>query len=280
MTFARSAPLKPGVMRAARSRSKSGASVIFRLWIFRICSRPVEIGIAQHDLAIEAARAQQRGVEDLRPIRRRHDDHGILGVGLEAVDLRQELIQRLLPLVVGDQSDAATTALTDGVDLVDEHDRGRGGPGLLEQIAHARRADADEHLDELRPARLEEPDTGFSGGGLRNERLARAGRADEEHAFRNPSTEAGESLRRLQELDDLLQLGDRFVRAADVLEGDAHFLGLHLGRLALADAEDPAARPAGEVATGQRPEPHHQEERQHPAHDEACAIGLGGVLAR
>ena len=72
------------------------------------------------------------------------------------------------------------------------------------------------------------------------QRLARAGRPDEKHAFRNPPAQLRESLRRLEELDDLPQLGDRLVGAAHVLEGDAHFLGFHLGRLALADAEDAA----------------------------------------
>ena len=228
-----------------------------------------EIGIPEDDLAIEASRAQQRRIEDLGPVRRRHDDDRILGVRLEAVDLRQELIQRLLAFVVRDESDATAAALADGVDLVDEHDRGRGGPRLLEQIAHARGADADEHLDELRSAGLEEPDAGFACGRLRDERLAGSGRPDEQHAFRNPSAEPRELLRRLQELDDLLQFGDRFVGAADVLERDADFLGLHLGRLALADAEDPAARSGRQIAADERPQAHDQQERQHPAEDEA-----------
>jgi len=35
------------------------------------------------------------------------------------------------------------------VDLVDEDDARRVLLGLAEEVAHARRADADEHLDEL-----------------------------------------------------------------------------------------------------------------------------------
>ena len=89
--------------------------------------------------------------------------------------------------------------------------------GLLEQVAHAGRANADEHLDELRAARFE-AHPGFAGGRLRDERLARAGRPDEEHAFRNPPAQLRESLRRLEELDDLAQLGDGLVGAAHVLE--------------------------------------------------------------
>ena len=49
-----------------------------------------------------------------------------------------------------------TRDLAERVELVDEDDARRLGLGLLEQIAHARGADADEHLDELRPAQAEE----------------------------------------------------------------------------------------------------------------------------
>jgi hypothetical protein len=49
----------------------------------------------------------------------------------------------------------------DGVDLVDEHDAGRVLLALLEQVADARRADADEHLDEVRAADREERNVGF-----------------------------------------------------------------------------------------------------------------------
>ena len=39
---------------------------------------------------------------------------------------------------------------TDSVDLVDEDDRGSGLLRLFEQVSNATRADADEHLDEVR----------------------------------------------------------------------------------------------------------------------------------
>ena len=57
----------------------------------------------------------------------------------------------------------------DGVDLVDEDDRRRVLARLLEQIAHARRAHADDHLDELGGAHREERHARLAG-----DRLARA----------------------------------------------------------------------------------------------------------
>jgi hypothetical protein len=44
---------------------------------------------------------------------------------------------------------AGAAVATDGVDLVDEDDRGGVLLGLVEQVAHAARADAHEHLDEV-----------------------------------------------------------------------------------------------------------------------------------
>ena len=61
--------------------------------------------------------------------------------------------------------------------------------GLREQIAHARRADADEHLDELRSAQAEEGHLGLAGDGAREQRLAGSRRADQQHALRNASAE-------------------------------------------------------------------------------------------
>ena len=50
------------------------------------------------DAAVEAAGAQQRLVEDLRAVGGAEHDHA--GAGVEAVHLGQDLVERLLALVV------------------------------------------------------------------------------------------------------------------------------------------------------------------------------------
>ena len=67
---------------------------------------------------------------------------------LEAVHLDEQLVQRLLALVVA-AAEAGAAMAADRVDFVDEDDAGRVLLGLLEHVAHARSADADEHLDEV-----------------------------------------------------------------------------------------------------------------------------------
>src|SRR5205807_409243 len=76
-------------------------------------------------------------------------------VRFEAVHLDEQLIQRLLALVVS-AAEAGAAMASDGVNLVDEDDAGGVLLALLEQVAHARCADADEHLDEVGSADREE----------------------------------------------------------------------------------------------------------------------------
>ncbi len=160
----------------------------------------------------------------------------------------------------------------DRVDFVDEDDAGRILLGLLEHVADTGRADADEHLDEVGTRNGEERHIGFARDRTRDQRLAGAGRADQEHAARNPSAEALEFSGVAQEFDDLLQILLGFVDAGDVLEGDAAMrFGQHFrARLAkahrLAGAalhlprqEDPHAdqRDEGQPGDEQRHEPRH-----------------------
>ena len=115
---------------------------------------------------------------------------------------------------------------------------------LLEQVAHPRRADADEHLDELGAGDREERHPGLAGHRLGEQRLAGAGRSDQQHALGHAPAEPAVLLRVLQELDDLPQLVLGLVDAGDVLEGDARVgLDVDLG-LALADLHQPAAQAA------------------------------------
>ena len=81
----------------------------------------VPVGAVDDDLAVEAAGAQERRVEDVGTVRGGDEDDVVLH--LEAVHLDEELVQRLLALVVtAAQAGAAVAA--DGVDLVHEDDAG------------------------------------------------------------------------------------------------------------------------------------------------------------
>ena len=145
-------------------------------------------------------------------------------------------IERLLAFVVT-AADAVAAMPADRVDFVDENNAGRGFLALLEHVAHAARADADEHLDEVRAADREERHVRFAGDGAGEQRLAGARRADEQHAFGNAAAEFLEFLRVAQELDQLLDFVLRFLDAGDVLEGDLVLVPRQHARLRFAEIE-------------------------------------------
>ena len=175
----------------ARSTSKSTslASGLLRVCTPRIALRPTDVGRRDEDLAVEAAGPQQRRIELLEQVGR--GDHDQLAAGGEAVHLDQQLVERLLALGVVVR--AARGA--DGVDLVDEDDRGRVLARLGEQAPDARGAEAGEHLDEAGGRLREELRAGLVGHGLGQQRLAGAGRAVQQDALRDLRAELAEALR-------------------------------------------------------------------------------------
>ena len=169
---------------------------------------------------VEPAWTQQRRVEHLRSVRRPEHDH--VGGRVETVHLRQDLIQRLLPLVVAaaEPADPRRARPPDRVELVDEDDRAADRLGLLEEVAHAGGADADDRFDELRRRHREERHVGLTRNRPREERLPRSRQAGEEDAARDSTAEAPVLVRVLEEVDDLRQLCLRLVDPGDVGEGD------------------------------------------------------------
>ena len=214
-------------------------------------SAAVDVRAVDHHAAVEAAGAQQRRIEHVGPVGGGDQDHAL--VGLEAVHLDQQLVERLLALVVA-AAEAGAAVAADGVDLVDEDDAGGVLLPLLEQVAHARGADADEHLDEVGAGDREERHVGLAGDGAGEQGLAGSRRAHQQHALGDAAAELLELLGLLEELDDLLQLLLGLLDAGDVLErhllaGGVEELGLALAEgerlvaagLHLAHEEDPEA---------------------------------------
>ena len=234
--LARSAPEKPGDWRATNCQVDR---LVERLALdvdLEDLEAALHVGAVEDDLAVEAAGAQQRRVEHVGAVGGGDDDH--VRVGVEAVHLDQDLVERLLALVVR-AAEAGAALAADGVDLVDEDDARGVALGLVEQVAHAARADADEHLDELGAGDAEERHAGLAGDGAREKRLAGARRPDQQHAARDARAERVELLGVLQELDDFLELGLGLVDAGHVVERDDRLVAQEHARAALAEATSP-----------------------------------------
>ncbi len=228
------------------------------MWTDEDALAALHVRTVDDDAAIEAARAQQRRIEHVGAVGGRDEDDAL--VRLEAVHLDEQLVQRLLALVVT-AAEAGAAMAADGVDLVDEDDAGRVLLALLEEIADARRADADEHLDEVGAADREERHVRFAGHRARQQRLARSRGAHQQHALGDAAAQLLELLRLAQEVDDLLQLVLRFVHAGDVLERHLLLRARRQLRLALAERERLVAA-ALHLAHEEHPEPDHQQDRR------------------
>ena len=228
-----------------RSRSTSGASGTERVWIFRISDAALAVGRLHRDAAVEASRTQQRRVQDLGAVRGPRTITFVLG--LEAVHLGQDLIERLLALVVtaADPAHVARARAPDRIELVDEDDRRRRLLGLLEEVAHARGADAHDRLDELRCRHGEEGGVRFARDGAGQQRLSGPRRPVEQHAARDSRAELRVALRVLEEVNDLDELVFGLVDPGHVIEADSVLLaGPDTPRGRAAEAAEHAAASA------------------------------------
>ena len=86
------------------------------------------------DLAVEASRPQQCGVQYVRTVGGGNDDDAL--AALEPVHLDQHLVQGLLALVVT-TAKSRTTMATDCVEFVNEYDARRLFLGLVEHVTDA-----------------------------------------------------------------------------------------------------------------------------------------------
>ncbi len=212
--------------------------------------RPARSGGADRDLPVEAARTQQRRVQDIGAVGGGDEDDA--GAVTETVHLDQQLVEGLLALVVS-ATEARATLASDGVDLVDEDDAGAVLLGLVEHVAHTGRTHTDEHLDEVRTGDREERDTGLACHRSGEEGLTGSGRPVQQHTARDLRSQRLVAHRVLQEVLDLVQLFDGLVRTRDVGERGLRHVLVELLGLRLAEAHDAAATTALHAA-------HHEEE--------------------
>src|SRR3954463_3354233 len=278
--FERSAPVKPGVWPARASTLFSLASGLPRVWTSRILERPLRSGRSTTIWRAKRARRSRAGSRVAGRVGGGVGEVGGVGGGdevdfvlhLEAVHLDEQLVERLLALVVP-AAQAGAAVAPDGVDLVHEDDAGRVLLGLLEEVAHTRGADADEHLDEVRAGDREEGHTRLTGDRAGQQRLAGARRAVEQDALGDPRAERLELLGVLQELLDLVELLDRLVDAGHVAERDLRRVDRQPLGARLAERHDLRAT-ALDLVHQEDPEPDEDQERQDVGQQVQPAVAL------
>src|SRR5215471_3721424 len=207
--FIKSAPEKPGVPRATVLRLTSGASGTLRTCTFRMLSRPTTSGLGT------TTWAQQRRIEYIGAVSCRDKNNAF--IGFEAIHLDEQLVERLLALVIA-AAETGATMPADSIDFVNEDNTRRILLGLLEHVADTACAHTNEHFNEVGAGNGEERHVGFAGNRARDQCLAGARWADQQYAARNASAQALEFSGIAQELDDLLQILFSLVDTGDILE--------------------------------------------------------------
>ena len=193
---------------------------------------PCSVGPVDDDLPVEPAGTEQGRIENVWPVGRSDEDNVVLQ--LEAVHLDEQLVERLLALVMA-AAQARAPVAPDGVDLIHEHDAWGRLLGLLEEVADPRGADPNEHLDEVRPGDAEERHARLARDGPGQQGLAGSRGSVQQNSLGNAGPERLELLRVLEELLDLLELCNSLCGARDVTERDLRRVGRHALRLRLAE---------------------------------------------
>ena len=119
-------------------------------------------------IPVETSRTQDRRIQNIFPVCRRHNDNAL--VDAESIHLDKQLVQRLLTLVMSAAQTAASSS-RHSVDLIDKDDTRRISLGILKQIADTRRADTDKHLHKIRTGNTEKRNARFSCDRFRKQRL-------------------------------------------------------------------------------------------------------------
>src|SRR5216684_5051878 len=102
-------------------------------------------GEIYRDLPVETPRSQQGWIEHVRSVRGGQDNDRL--VGLEAIQLHQQLLQRLFPFIIAGESRCSTARSPNRVDFIDKDDTRSVLLGLLKEIAHAAGSHADKQFD-------------------------------------------------------------------------------------------------------------------------------------
>ena len=217
----------------------------------------VLIGNGDRDFAVEPARPAQGRIQHVGQVGgRQHDDVLALRESVhQAEQLRHDAFFHV--------ADRPIAVRGDGVDLVQEDDARRPLGRLVENLPQVGLALAVELMDDFRPVDGEEIGLGFVGHGPGDQRLAAAGRPEQQHALRRFDAQPLEQFRISQrQLDDFADPVQLAAQPADVLVGDGRRGGGRTRRVpgvAFAGAADLQQRVGGD---------HHRSLRGRALHEE------------
>ena len=104
------------------------------------------IGQGDIHLTVKTPRAQQGCIKNIGAVGSSHHNHA--RIGFKPVHLNQQLVKRLLTLIIA-AAQSGTTLATYGINLINKNDAGRIFLSVFKHIAHARCAYANKHFNKV-----------------------------------------------------------------------------------------------------------------------------------
>ena len=234
------------------------------------CLTSFQIRQLHDNAAIETSGTQQCLVQALRPVGGGKDHHAFGGI--ETVHLSEQLVERLLTLII---AHGLVTALADGIDLVDEDDTRCLLCSLTEQITHLGSTHTDEHLYKLGTGNREEWHVSLTGHSTRDQRLACSRRANEQCTFGQTGTQSRVFPRIVEEVDEFLERRLGLVLPGDIGEARLYVtLGIDF-RTGVSQREEASAGTFHHLTGSRTPDPIEDQTRQDPPKEE---VNNGRIL--
>ncbi|GBC91226.1 hypothetical protein HRbin14_01985 [bacterium HR14] len=169
-------------------------------------------------MAVKPSGAEQGRVQNVGAVCGGNHDNALIGV--KPVHFHQQLVERLLALVVSAAQPCAAQA-PHGVNLIDEDESRAVRFGGLKQVAHARRADAHKHLHKIGAADVEERHACLARHRTRQQSLTAAGRTQQQYTLGDFRAQRLILARVFEVIHNLGELLLRFVYARHIVKSDA-----------------------------------------------------------
>ena len=153
---------------------------------------------------------------------------------------------------------------TNGVDFINEDNRGSNLLGARNQVAHARGANTDVHFEELGTGDREEGSIGLSCNCLCQQSLTRSGRTVKQDASGNAGSNLVELFGSNEELANLFEFFNGLIFTRNIRESDIRTFLVEFLRAALAEGTH---HPPATNSTHEEPEEAH-DDKQRQDHDQ------------
>ena len=199
---------------------------------------PFQIRFIHDDPAVKTARAQQRLIQYLRPVRSAQNQNSLGSI--ETIHFGQKLVQGLFSFLVSSPV-FAVSASSDRIDLIDKYNTRRIFCSFLKQIPYPGGAHAHVHLDKIRTCQRKKRHVRLSCHRFCQQCLSCSRRSHQEGSFGQFCPDFCISARIMKKVNHFLQGFFRFILPCHVFKTYPCLLFHIHFRIALPNAHDSAA---------------------------------------